>query len=77
MKNPTVKSIMRSWLVQNGFDGLYCELMECGCHFRDRKGYFMGCESDMSDCEPAYKRKPTESEIKAGNLWVMTTKRPR
>jgi hypothetical protein len=80
MTVPTVKTIMHSWLLQNGFDGLLQDDAECGCHFRKKPGEresFMDCEMvGIELCRPAYKREPTEGEEEEGYDWMMTTIRP-
>ena len=47
----TVKEIIKTYLIDNGFDGL-CNI-SCGCGFDD----FMCCDGDLGDCQPAHKHK--------------------
>lgn len=45
----TVSQIVKKYLNDNGFDGLYGD--HCGCGLDD----FMPCDGECSSCEPAYK----------------------
>ncbi len=45
----TVKSIMRKWLNENGFDGLFND--ECACLRKD----LMPCDCPGTNCQPGYK----------------------
>jgi hypothetical protein len=47
----TVKEIVKKYLEDNGYDGLYNRA--CGCSLDD----FMPCASGCDDCKPAYKIK--------------------
>ncbi len=44
------KEIIDTWLVENGYDGLACPELECGCGIDD----FMPCDCNDDSCEPAY-----------------------
>lgn len=46
-----VEDIVKSYLVTNGYDGLYNDMGECGCTFED----FAPCEGDFSECQPGHK----------------------
>ena len=46
----TVAHILREWLEQNGFNGLYCEDTGCGCAFDD----FIPCGAPHTICQPGY-----------------------
>jgi len=77
----TVKSIMREWLLRNGYDGLVNGDAECGCRVidgLDPSPRFMECImlGDTGQCEPAYQREPTEVECADGYMWIMTTTKP-
>lgn len=63
--------IIRKYLEANGFDGLCGE--ECGCELSD----LMPCEDYFKECEPGYKRKPTEEDVELfGECeWVMGLKK--
>jgi len=45
------KEIIKKWLADNGYDGLYSE--ECGCLIKD----FAPCCEDFGDCIAGYKTK--------------------
>ncbi len=48
----TVNEIVRSWLVDNGYDGLFCSDMPCACEADD----LAPCgEMHGTWCEPGYK----------------------
>ena len=46
----TVKTIVKTYLDENGFDGLYND--DCGCSLRD----LMPCDYDVSTCKPGHAR---------------------
>lgn len=50
-----VKEIVKQYLIKHGYDGLYSDLFECGCHV----GHLMPCErftnKDPYACFPGYK----------------------
>lgn len=48
--NPTVKEIVKRYLVENEFNGLYCDLLECGCKVHD----LMPCNCFNGDCIAGY-----------------------
>ena len=51
-----VFGIVKQYLEQNGYDGLYCR-GECGCLLED----LMPCTSESAlRCEPGYKREPDQ-----------------
>jgi hypothetical protein len=45
----TVKEIVRRYLIDNSFDGLYAD-GECGCVNDD----LLPCGGDCTDCKPGY-----------------------
>jgi len=47
----SVKQIVRQYLGRHGYDGLYSDLLECGCALND----LMPCDSNPDDCLPGYK----------------------
>lgn len=53
MSEKTVQSIMKQWLIDNGYDGLCCD--ECGCGVDD----LMPCSGDygsgIDQCVPGFK----------------------
>ena len=49
--NKTVKEIVRSYLTENGYDGLYCE--DCGCEIKDLCPFDEPC----LNCQAGYKTK--------------------
>jgi len=48
MKDENVKEIVRQYLIEHGYDGLYSD---CGCSLED----LMCCEMPGTDCKPGYK----------------------
>ena len=45
-----VKNIVKKYLKDNGYDGLFCD--ECGCLLDE----LMPCDcTDITDCEPGYR----------------------
>jgi len=58
----TVKDIIgdsiKQWLFNNGYDGLACPDLDCGCDLSD----FQPCDEMQMDCEPAYKREIDDSD---------------
>lgn len=47
--------IVRKYLDENGFDGLYSE-NECACQLSD----LVACANDFSECKPGYKVVPPD-----------------
>jgi hypothetical protein len=49
--------IIKAWLEGNGYDGLYCDSLECGCFLKD----LAPCGGDgIGDCEAGYQCKCTD-----------------
>ena len=46
----TAKAIIRKFLEENGYDGLYDESGECGC----KKDDLIPCGDYCGDCKPGY-----------------------
>ena len=46
-----VLEIIKEYLIQNGYDGLYNRAGECACLIED----LASCSKSCSDCEPGYK----------------------
>ena len=46
-----IKSIIKNYLRENKFEGLWNPSLECACEIKD----LMPCDEAMSDCEPGYK----------------------
>lgn len=61
----TVIKIVAEHLLANGFGGLLACDAECGCELDD----LVPCNSDFSQCEPAYKHADPRPENKEG--WAM------
>jgi hypothetical protein len=60
---PSVKKIVKKWLKQNGYNGLYSESESCGCEMAD----LMPCGSDgIENCKAGHKKIVTE-EMKAAD----------
>ncbi len=49
--NDTFKNGIKTWLEDNGYDGLYNSEGECGCDLKD----LMPCGGVCDDCEAGYK----------------------
>ena len=45
------REILKAWLTERGYDGLWNSEQECACLLRD----LAPCESDPGNCEPGYK----------------------
>ena len=49
--NKTVIEMVKRYLIDNGFDGLYNEELECGCELADLEP----CDALQSNCKAGYK----------------------
>lgn len=49
-QNPTVQEIVEKFLRENGFDGLFCEDLDCACNLED----LITCQDDCHECEAGY-----------------------
>ena len=58
--NPTVAEIVREWLEQRSYDGLFND--DCGCQLSD----LMPCGYPQPDCEAGYRREGCTPECGAG-----------
>lgn len=58
-----VKTIIRDWLERNGYDGLYCDEVPCGC-LKEGLAPCLVIHEDMdwSSCEPGYRREVSADE---------------
>jgi len=54
-----VKEIVRQYLVRHGYDGLYSDLLECGCDLAD----LMPCDGNCHGCIPGYKVEDQSDEF--------------
>lgn len=52
IQNKTVIEIIKQHLIDNGFDGLYNEDLECCCELADLEP----CDALQSDCTAGYKQ---------------------
>lgn len=52
----TTIEIIKQYLIDNGFDGLYNEDLECGCELADLEP----CDSLQSNCKAGYKHPGNE-----------------
>ncbi len=66
MGDVTVKSILKEYLSQNGFEGIVNIFCECSCELDD----LFPCGEDFSDCSPGYK---TECTCGEGCLFHIST----
>ena len=64
-----VKEIVRSWLTQNGYEGLSNGYIECGCTLDN----LMPCEESCEHCEASHRGKPPEGE--EGDDWMYPGKK--
>jgi hypothetical protein len=55
----TAREIIEKYLKDNGYDGLCNSDVECGCDLDE----LAPCDSNMLDCEPAYKHICTDEEM--------------
>ena len=53
MKNPSVYEIVKTYLQENGFDGLYNSELECGCPISNLNP----CGDMKNDCTAGYEVK--------------------
>lgn len=56
---PTALEIIKQYLIDNDYDGLANETIECGCELSD----LQPCGSDFSQCKPAYKYVSTHNTL--------------
>ena len=49
----TVKDIIKEYLINNGYDGLFSSDTECACTIKDLNA----CDERCDDCEPGYLQK--------------------
>lgn len=49
----TMYDVMKQWLKEHGYDGLFSNEGECACLLHD----LAPCTGDISECEPGYKVK--------------------
>lgn len=60
---PTAIEIIKQYLIDNDFDGLVNEPIECGCELSD----LQPCGFDFSQCKPGYKYASTYNPL---NFWM-------
>ena len=61
----TVKEIVKKYLEENGFDGLYCD--DCGCKTDD----LIPCDNEgCLDCQPGYKNPYTPDDEEDDLVWA-------
>jgi hypothetical protein len=61
-------AIVRQWLEENGYDGLYSPAGECGCPAEE----LAPCCEAWDDCEPGYRRDCGPGKYD----WVIQATRP-
>ncbi len=64
--NPSVREIVKAYLKEHGFDGLFCPHVSCGCPLND----LMPCGEDCSDCLAGYSVTPPDGE----SSWIAPRK---
>ena len=64
-KNQTVREIIKEWLENNGYDGLYYD-GECGCMLDDLAPC---CGDEIMDCQAGYKTKCTNNGCDGACDW--------
>ena len=65
-----VKKIVKTWLKENGYDGLCCE--GCGCQISD----LMPCDENSNSCEAGYKTDGYNCNDGQGYDFFITTIKP-
>lgn len=50
-KEVTVADIVKAYLEKNGFDGLFCPIVSCGCSLQD---LFHCVAEGVEQCKPGY-----------------------
>ncbi len=58
---PTAIEIIKQYLIDNDYDGLCNDDLECGCEIAD----LAPCCSDFSECAPGYKF------VESNGKWIM------
>lgn len=66
-----VEDIIKQWLKDNGYDGLFHE-NDCGC-WMDR---FRPCGESMAECVPGHKYKCTDQDSEFFDAWCIGPKEP-
>ena len=67
-----VHEIVREWLCAHGYHGLCHIDAECGCELSD----LAPCGEMGKDCQPGYKRPPTEEQRADGAEWAIWSEKP-
>ena len=57
MSKPTVKEIIKDWLLDNGYDGLYND--DCGCSI----DALMPCNGNEGACIPGYRKNKNPAHL--------------
>lgn len=69
--NPTVKQILREWLLAHGYDGLVSDDGECGCVYDD----LSSCGEPCINCEAGYRwpeaQMPKDADRESDSDWYM------
>jgi hypothetical protein len=71
--NPTVIEIVRSWLQEHGYDGLFCH-HGCSCGL-DKRGYRLRVIDDcppLPYCRAGYRAKDKDEE----GFWIIVPEKP-
>lgn len=71
-----VKAMVKQWLEDNGYDGLYCDIGECGCSKDD---LFPCYREGIASCKPGYKEACTKDNCPEGGgcAYHITSERPQ
>lgn len=59
VRNKEVLNILKGYLKENGYDGLYHSELECGCFIDD----LIPCNSYFGECRPGFKQKIKTEEF--------------
>ena len=69
-----VKEIIKEWLTENGYDGLYYP-GECACKISEL--FPCGDYEEMLECEPGYIRDADHGEESSGYDWMIGPNKPK
>jgi hypothetical protein len=70
MPTTNLHDIVKAWLTEHGYDGLYNSSIECGCPLDD----LMPCDVPGVNCEAGYKQEPSGYWKAEGAEWIIGPK---